>query len=769
MRKMKKVAVLCLTTAMTMSLLAGCGGTKKDADGTSAETTEVTTEAESTEEEETTTEKATEEETEEPTTEALGVSDGDKVININFDDKDTDGFHTYTNGGNEEMTNEDGELHINIKKTGSVDYANQIYYDGFRLYQGCVYEYSFDVRCDIERTIEWRLQINGGDYHAYTSDVITIGPEAQHITAQFTMEEDSDPAPRLCFNMGKQEGMTGDEAEHNIYFDNILLEAVDASGAQQVEATPDPMAINVNQVGYMTGDSKVATVIGKNAKSFEVIDVTSNKSVYSADLPEEATYDPPSEMFCKQADFSSVKDAGTYKIKTDDGEESAEFKIGDDIYGDLYKDVVLMLYNQRCGVELDSSIAGEFAHPACHTGEAVVYGTDKKIDVTGGWHDAGDYGRYVVSGAKTVQDLFMTYEDNGYKADDIGIPESGNGVPDILDEARYELDWMLKMQDDNGGVYHKVTCGVFPETVMPEEETAQLIACPISNTATGDFVAVMAKASVLYKEYDADFAAKCLDASKKAYEYLSGNMDAYGFSNPEDIVTGEYPDTIFRDEAIWAAVELYAATGDDTYKKVADAIIEGDDIVNYGLGWADVGYYALYDYIKYDGGSAKANELFFNEVDKTIEQIKDNGFGVWVSPTKTFAWGSNMNIANKGMLLLMANKLKPDADYVKYASYQRDYLLGRNAVGYCYVTGYGTRTPLHPHHRPSQVLDVAMPGMLVGGADSNLEDPYAKAVLLGKAPESRYADNAQSFSCNEITIYWNSPLIYLLSGLGNTK
>ena len=113
---------------------------------------------------------------------------------------------------------------------------------------------------------------------------------------------------------------------------------------------------------------------------------------------------------------------------------------------------------------------------------------------------------------------------------------------------------------------------------MPEEETAQLIACPIANTATGDFAAVMAKASVLYKDYDADFAAKCLDASKKAYEYLSGNMDAYGFSNPDDIVTGEYPDTIFRDETIWAAVELYAATGDASYKKAADAIIESSAV-----------------------------------------------------------------------------------------------------------------------------------------------------------------------------------------------
>ena len=136
---------------------------------------------------------------------------------------------------------------------------------------------------------------------------------------------------------------------------------------------------------------------------------------------------------------------------------------------------------QRCGMELTADIAGDFAHPACHTDIATVYGTDEQIDVTGGWHDAGDYGRYVVPGAKTVADLFLSYEESeAANGDDFGIPESGNGVPDLLDEARYELEFFFKMQADNGGVYHKVTCAVFPETVMPQDETDPLIICPIS-------------------------------------------------------------------------------------------------------------------------------------------------------------------------------------------------------------------------------------------------------------------------------------------------
>lgn len=132
---------------------------------------------------------------------------------------------------------------------------------------------------------------------------------------------------------------------------------------------------------------------------------------------------------------------------------------------------------------------------------------------------------------------------------------------------------------------------------------------------------------------------------------------------------------------------------------------------------------------------------------------------------KDFSWGSNMNVANAGVMMLMANKLSPNEKYVKGAQYQLDYLLGRNAVSYCFVTGYGAVSPTQTHHRPSQVLEETMPGMLVGGPNSGLDESYSKAVLTGYAPARCYVDNSQAYSLNEVTIYWNSPLVYLMGSL----
>lgn len=758
MAKMRKVLAVTMAAAMTMSMLAGCGDKKTDGteeqtvQSTETESGDVSTETEETE----TSEAVTEEENSQ-------VTDGDVLVDLNFDDNDTDGCATYFNGGQAELLNENGELCLDVTSTGKLDYANQIFYDGFALNQDCVYELSFDVHSTIERALQYRIQINGGDYHAYVMDEAMIGTDTQHVSTQFTMSEESDPAPRLCMNLGHFDGKGDDSTPHKIYFDNIKLTVVDASKAQQVESIPEPKIVNVNQLGYKKDAQKLATITNESAKTFDVVDVATGKSVKTGELGD-WHYDSGADLRYTIVDFSDVNAEGTYKITVDTGEESYEFQVKDGIYDDIYKASVLMLYDQRCGTALDSAAAGDFAHEACHTGQAIVYGSDVAKDVTGGWHDAGDYGRYVVPGAKAVQDLLLTYEDSAEAAKDdtIGIPESGNGVPDILDEARYELDWMLKMQDENsGGVYHKVTGEVFPETVLAVDETAQMILSPISTAATGDFAAVMAKASVIYRDIDKDFADTCLAAAQKAWKYLEEHEEDPGFTNVGDIVTGSYSDGRMTDEYLWAAAELYIATGDESYNDYVKKTVKTS--VKYGLGWADVGYYAIYDYCM-NVKDCEAEKAILKE--GAYDLVKNYGKCGFGSATGgEYVWGSNMAVANDGMLMLMASKVFGDDSYVDYAADQLNYLLGRNPVSYCYVTGYGSQTPENPHHRPSEVLGKAMPGMLIGGANGNLQDPYAKAVLADMAPEKCYVDNAQSYSCNEVTIYWNSPLVYLLAAM----
>ena len=359
--------------------------------------------------------------------EDAGLAEDQAVVDINFDDNDVDGFTVFTDGGDLTLDAEDGMLVCSIANCGKKDYANQAYWDGFELAEGCEYTYSFDIYSDIDRQIEYRLQLNGGDYHAYQGEYIQIGPEVTNFSVDFTMEEASDPAPRLVFNMGKMDDMTEDPGSHKVYIDNIKLVIKDAENAQTVAMLPTYLNVNVNQIGYLPEDTKTVFVkTDADLEDFYVVNNDTGLVVYQGKLGG-ANYDPASQMNVAKGDFSEVTDPGTYYIYTNAG-SSYTFKIGTDVYDDIYSDVVLMLYRQRCGTELDPAIAGDFAHGACHTEEAVIYGTNQTKDVSGGWHDAGDYGKYVVSGAKAVADLLVTYEDYGVKADDLGLPESGNGV-----------------------------------------------------------------------------------------------------------------------------------------------------------------------------------------------------------------------------------------------------------------------------------------------------------------------------------------------------
>jgi len=739
-----------------------------------AEVPETEAAADETVTEETVTEETTEEVTEEVTEEEIDPAKqnivGMNLLSNGDFSAGSENWGTYiTKGGVAEFTVVEGVGTFDIITTGAEDYAVQLYYDEFPLKVGGVYEFSFDMASDMPRIGSARIQLNGGDYKGYVEDTFDITSEMQSYSYTFEMD-DTDPLPRLCFNLGTPKEMEEYTQRHTVWIDNIEVKLVDASNIFEEEVVDLSVDCNVNQVGFLPDAKKTVTISSQNPGSeFDVVD-EAGKVVYTGTLSE--AYDDTliSGEILYYGDFTDFTTPGTYKIVSRDGAESYPFTIADDVYDDLLKDTFRMLYLQRCGMELTGDLAGDFAHPVCHVQEAVVYETGEVKQISGGWHDAGDYGRYVVPGAQTVQDLFMAYEDfpeiwAGPDADNMDIPESGNGIPDILDEARYELDWMIQMQDEaSGGVYHKITCLDFPEFVMPQEETDTLYLAPVSTAATADFAAIMAKSTDVYKEIDPVFAQNCLEAAQRAWGYLEGHNNISGYRNPDDILTGEYPDGQDKDERFWAAAELYKVTQEEKYKIHLEETME--KYILQGYGWAEMGSYGLHAYLSMEESLQnpvyveKIKQMVAEKADRIMASAEADGYGAAIA---TYNWGSNLTICSNARQLLFAEELTGNAAYGECAADQLQYILGENALSYCYVSGYGSLSPVNAHHRPCIVKGKVMKGMVIGGPNQNLEDPFAKALLADMPPAKCYLDNNQSFSTNEVTIYWNSPFIYFLS------
>ena len=700
----------------------------------------------------------------EPTETEPSIMGFNMINNGDFSSKTHD-WHTYFEGGDGLMTvNDKGELQFDCKMVGIKEWSNQFYYDGFALYKNCKYEMQFDCYSNVERDLGYRIQVNGGDYHAYSEETIHVGPEVQHFDIVFTMEEDTDPAPRLCFNMGKFANNSGFK-EHTVCFDNFDLRCIDDTGYLEGDTSGAPAArlININQVGYLPNAAKVAVMNGDAITSkASVVDCATGTAVYEGDVSAPVMNASTGRNEAR-FDFSSVTTPGTYKVVAGD-QESFEFKIGADVYDEAFKATLRMFYLQRCGMELTADLAGDFAHPACHTSEATIYGTSEKIDVSGGWHDAGDYGRYVVTGAKAAADLMLAYKLYPKAFDDnCNIPESGNGIPDILDEVRYELDWLFKMQNSEGGVYHKVTCANFPTFVMPEEETDELIVTPVSTTATADFAAVMALASTIYAEYDMPYSQRLLDAATRATNYLEKHKNIEGVKNPDGIVTGEYPDEKDIDERLWAYAELFKATGDSVYDEEFGKLMQAGGSCATDLGWQGVSAYAGYAYLSSETKGKSYDAVLASFASGIADIEKAAAADSYNCSLKDYPWGSNMTVANNAMYVLLYDKIAGNSKYGEVASQQLNYILGTNGTGYCFLTGFGSLSPEHPHHRPSQAKKTAVPGMVAGGPNQNLEDPYAENVIKEAPPALCYADSDQAFSLNEVTIYWNSPVVFLFA------
>lgn len=463
--------------------------------------------------------------------------------------------------------------------------------------------------------------------------------------------------------------------------------------------------------------------------------------------------------------------AGKYTLELDGVKRSVT--VSEKPYSGLVRSLTKGLYYQRCGIELKPEYAGQWTHAACHTAQARLYtDPDVLMDVQGGWHDAGDYGKYIGPGAVTVGHLLYTWLLFPQASlQDINIPETGNGVPDILNEARWELEWMLKMQLKDGSVSHKLTTKRFAPFVMPEEDTEQEYIMPAGQCATAAFAACMALASRIWKQIDPDFSARMLDAAVRAWNWLQMNPVLIPWKNPEDVHTGGYGDNCMTDELFWAGCELFAATGDEQYAEDLEFQARQIDISQ--MGWREVGglgsMCCLFEL------NRKLNsdfldwlrERFLRAADRAINTISQSVYGTALGYME-YIWGSNLTVLSRGMILICGWKLTGDRKYLNGAVKQLDYLLGLNALDVSFVTGFGTNPFMNPHHRPSDADGIKdpVPGLVSGGPNNRFTYGITKEKIPSETPPARFwLDETPSADTNEIAIYWNSPAVFVAACL----
>lgn len=540
--------------------------------------------------------------------------------------------------------------------------------------------------------------------------------------------------------------------------------------------------IKIDQAGYLPDSPKVAFVVSTRAvNEFTVRRKRDDSIIYQGKLSGPVS-DSDSGDRVQTADFSSVKENGTYYLDVPGVGKSWSFAIGPDVYSRAFYLTMRAFYGQRCGTAVDlSPDFPNYKHAACHLSGA-FHATSGKSGAhvsEKGWHDAGDYGRYIVNSGISTGELLWTWELFGprLKSIKLNIPESGNSTPDILDEIRWNLDWMLTMQDEDGGVWHKQTSENFAAFVMPEKDklTSYVIGTgkePYKNScATADFAAVMAIAARAYKEFDAEYALMCLRAAEKAWVWLEKYPNVT-FRNSGNVLTGGYGDMDCRDELLWASAELWRTTRKETYEKYFLEHFSEQLPALRATGppsWPRVAPLALWTYVLGGGTNQNAvdaiRQASVRAADEIVERTNQNAYRVSLT-TREYVWGSNAVAANYSVQLLVANVMKPDVRYRQTATENVHYLLGRNTFSLSWVTQLGEHPFRHPHHRPSESDNNSepWPGMLSGGPNQYKQDPAMKQ--LAKLPPAKmYLDEWESYATNEIAINWNAPLVFVLAGL----
>lgn len=534
----------------------------------------------------------------------------------------------------------------------------------------------------------------------------------------------------------------------------------------------------VNQVGAPGHWPFEALLIGPTrspAPLFgEVVDVTTGKVVARAVLGRPRP-DPGTGDTVATVRVPTLRTPGLYQVRVG-AARSPGFTIGGpEVYDGLERLLLRSFYLQRCGHALDDRLTGAH-HAACHVEDARLAGDGEptKLGATGGWHDAGDYGKYVATTAVAIGRVLHAYERDParYGFDDLDLPESGNGLPDVLDEMTVGLDWMLTMQRADGAVHRKVGGKHWPKKLTPERDAQPRFAYGISSPETAKAAAAWALGARVLQATHPERAARYLAAAHRAWAWLEATPEqVFDWREGDDSGSGPYRSNEVdreesllhdRDDRLWAITELALTTREPELLARAARAARQAPVNLYE--WKDasllaLGYYLWHPALAHERALAKT--LAARLLERALAPLANARASGYRIANQRFVWGSNKMTVEEGVLMCLAYRLTKRPALLAAARDQLHYVLGRNHFGTSFVSSVGERAVRHVTHIFAEAANLELPGLFVGGPNDAEQSNIAPR---GLGPRS-WIDDRRSYATNEYAIDYNASLIGLLAAL----
>ncbi len=548
-------------------------------------------------------------------------------------------------------------------------------------------------------------------------------------------------------------------------------------GGLAIQAPVD--AIRLNQVAFSPNQDKVAVIVGGASAPFFLLDGAGD-TVFRGSLGPSQLWDA-SEEWAATADFSALQAPGNYRLEVPSMSLSDSLTIREGVYLEVTRSLIRSMYFQRNSEALPAAFAGEWTRSLGHPDTSVVVHPSaatearpagERLPFPGGWYDAGDYGKYTGPTSFVSWSLFHLLEMGGSWTElELNIPESGNELPDLLDEALVGMRFLLSLQDPSGAMPHKLTELKHPGTVMPEAALDERYLIGLGTSATLRFAAAAAAAARVLRTYESSLpglSSQCLQAAEQAWAWAVDHPEEL-FTNPSDVHTGEYKDTFLEDEWAWASTELWLSTQKDMYLQ-ANHLLEVVKARSpfYGdVSWKAMLSLALHVDRLSEEERRQWREQCYWQAGRMQEYVRTTPYQVPLGfKENDFNWGSNAIHARMGLWMLMSETFVPTKNFQREAASVGDYILGKNALDLCMITGMGVRSPQDIHHRPSKADNVLapVPGLMVGGPQHVVKmqdcDNYPSQL-----PALRYVDHWCSYTTNEVAINWNATAWLLFAWL----